>query len=181
MTEQEVTTVKRFLLVAACLIFTLAIAIPASAVVIGDDELVGGKNEATPANLANETLWSNLIVTWYNGGANPGGDFFIDPPDPTAPIPSPVTGGVTFGDLSGGTLGYDYLWAKLGVHGALYYIGDLTMDVTGFDTVSQFTGSPGQGLSHIVLFNAQVPEPGTVMLLGFGLAGVATFRRFRKC
>ena len=168
---------KRFLLVVACLVCALAMASPASAVVLGADQLVGTKADASPANIASELGYANTLITAYNlGGPAPAG-YALDPPLPTTPLPA-ATGGVKTEDvLPANTTGSSYIWLKLGPSGALYYIA-------GLDTVTGFSnpfGSQGFGFSHATLFGpTQVPEGATLMLLGFGLAGVGTFRRFLK-
>jgi hypothetical protein len=193
MTEQEVTTVKRFLLVAAALVCALAIASPASAIVLNGDDVIGWVVNGTPSDLTSEIEYANDIIDLYNptfasGPTACDGNTCYATNDGAFGVLDPVvgTGAVTVDppftfpvDLSGGS--YDYVYAKMGGFGTLYYLGGAT-SLDGITTVFPPGVSTGGGLSHYVFFNpTEVPEPGTVMLLGFGLAGVVTFRRFRKC
>ena len=182
---------KRILLVAACLVFALMIASPASAVVVLDFGIYGlGTSEpGTPAGDQYELDRLNYLISL----ANPGTPDLPAPDTPNytslnlgtataaaIPLPYPATfdAGDKFSTSSTSfTLpgSYSYLLAKFANNTAYFYIGGLTGDIE--------IGNPfGEGgISHVSLFGpSQVPEPGTVMLLGFGLAGIGTFRRFKK-
>jgi hypothetical protein len=183
---------KRFLLAVTCLVCALAVAVPASSAVLGLEFLVGTVEPAVPADPSDELTYSNNLITFWNGGADPsGGGYTYDVTIAGAggSVPTPLdlaTGGVQFdaGDVSGLDLtGYTYVFAKFGQDGALYYLDGSITSLDGFDPAWGPFTQQGGGLSHVTLFGpgtTRVPEAGTLMLLGFGLAGVGTLRRFIK-
>jgi hypothetical protein len=183
---------KRFLLVAAFIVCALFVAGPASAVTLGADDVIGWVVNGAPSDLSDEVNYSNGIILAYTN-SDPGptacfgetcygtnfGDFgALDPVTGTGAVT--VNPPFTFPvDLSGGS--YDYVYAKFGGFGTLYYLGG----ATSLDGITLGVFPPGVdtggGLSHYVFFNpTQVPEGATLMMLGFGLAGVGTLRRFVK-
>jgi len=184
---------KRFLLAVMCLVCVLAVAVPASADELGLEFLIGTVVPATPANASDELVYSNNLIDFWNGGSDPSGGGYIydvtiagaggSVPDP---LTEAATGGVqvSAGDVSGLDLtGYTYVFAKFGQDGALYYLDGSITSLDGFDPDWGPFTQQGGGLSHVTLFGpgtTRVPEAGTLMLLGFGLAGVGMFRRFIK-
>jgi hypothetical protein len=76
-----------------------------------------------------------------------------------------------FGD--GGVTGYTYLKAKYGTSAQVWYVAGLTGD---FQLPSSTSDG---GISHWVLFNpgGEVPEPGTLFLIGTGMVGIGYARR----
>jgi PEP-CTERM motif len=187
---------KRFLLVVMCFICGVALVGPAHAITVGLDDLIGTVVPGSPASPTDELARLNQLIALYN--ANPGGiTTTIDPPGPNGPydyvvdaganVPAPnlpdATGGVQVSpnDIPSFNSTYLYLLAKFGDQDAFYYLDGQT------GTIELPIASPfpvqGGGLSHITLFNSsppQVPEAATLMLLGIGLLGCGTFRRFMK-
>lgn len=191
-TEKEVTTVKRFLLVAVALVCALAIAGPASAVVLDSGDLVGIIINGTPSDLASEVIYSNYLIDGYNSSTS--GPFACDgnscdPYDPNFGAFGTLnnvsaTGAVEpaspFFPIDLTSTSFEYLYAKFGGYAALFSL-DAYTSIEGIDTSGFEPAGVGGGLSHVALLNpTSVPEPGTLMLLGFGLAGMGTFRRFKK-
>jgi hypothetical protein len=181
---------KRFLLVAAFIACALFVAGPASAVTLDADDLIGTVVNGTPSDPASELTYANQLITMYNTSTSPvtigTNTFTLDAGVnvPAPPLdPALATGAVTVDppvfpvDLT--TTSYDYVYAKFGGFGALFWLGGATsLDGISLDPPS---GVQGGGLSHYTFFNpTQVPEGATLMLLGFGLAGVGTLRRFMK-
>ena len=190
---------KKLLLVVMCLICALAVAGPANAITITLDDLIGTVVPGSPASDTDELARLNQLIDLYN--ANPTGiNTTIDPPGHTGPyvyvvdagsnVPNPLlppaTGGVQVSpeNIPSFNVTYLYLLAKFGNQDAFYYLDGQT------GTIELPIGSPfpaqGGGLSHITLFNGfngtppQVPEPATLMLLGIGVVGFGTLRRFQK-
>ena len=197
-TEKEVTTVKRFLIVAACFVCAVAYAGPANAVFLGSGDLVGTIVDGVPTGAGDELAYIQALVDAYNAPPGPttgtvsSETWYLEsaPPDFGATLPDPIFGTKDDSapffdiDLSSGTT-YTYLYAKYGGgqtggYSALYYIDGITL-IEGIIPTVPIGATSGLGLSHVSLYNRQVPEPATLMLLGFGLAGLGTFRRFRKC
>ena len=182
---------KRYLLVAVCLVCALAAASPASATLLDENYIIGTVMDAAPASVANELVYAQNLINLYNvgttgptvigtesynvWGANVGvfgvlttedmGGFKVNGGNTTA-FPLDVTGST-------------YLWAKFGGYGALYWL-DSIVSVDGIDTSgTQPSSVRGGGLSHVTL----IPEPGTLILLGSGLLGLALVggrKKFRK-
>ena len=185
---------KRFLLVVACIVCVLAVAAPAKAATLGFGDLIGTIINGAPANLGDETLYAQKLIDEYRASNNGPGNY--NPPGPinetwqvynlgSFGVLPDATGGVKdetgpFFPIDLTSTSYEYLYAKFGGYGALFSLDDYP-SIEGIDTSGvQPAGIPGGGLSHVTLFNpTKVPEPMTLMLLGFGLAGVGTLRRFK--
>ena len=188
---------KRLLLVAVCLVCALFVAGPSSAVELTIDDVIGTVIPSNPASTEAERTYSQKLIDLYNAGTlTPVTDTLIPPHSVTfnvydpnyndfivdfgGPLPA-ATGGVDLGLGVNGvfnTAGYTYLYAKFGNNGVLYWLDGAT-SVSNLVAPSGLGLEGGTGLSGVRLYT-QVPEGGTLMLLGFGLAGVGTFRRFMK-
>ena len=181
---------KKLLFVLMCLISAVAIAGPANSLTLGVNEFIGKVVPGTPADPSSELLRVNYLIGLYNGNEtdftpdgytftlNPGSS--VPPPDlllATDPVSFPATdAGLPFNLATS----YLYLLAKFGNEDWVYY---LDFGPGPIDFSYPEPGSPALGLSHLTFFNptpTQVPEPATLMLLGIGLVGVYTCRRFIK-
>jgi hypothetical protein len=167
---------------------TLCLTVAARGIVL--DFSVSGIGSYTPAsslnNDADVTTAVNLLVNWYNGGANPtgGGTTFTLSAGSGVPgplRPAPITFGfkdesAPFVDVNSAT--FSYVLGKYGNAAYLFYIGNLP---PGSYSLPNTLVAGGNSLSHEVAFAAggtSVPDGGTTMaLLGLGLLGVAFMQR----
>lgn len=139
-------------------------------------------------NNTDATTAVNLLITWYNGGANPSGGgvtFTLQPGSgiPAPNLPSPATFGFTdetspFDGFNPAT--YSYVLGKYGNVAYVFYIGNL-----GAGSYTLPATMDNLGLSHeigLTAVRANVPDGGTtIALLGAGLVGLVFFqRRFHR-
>lgn len=182
---------KRFLLVMMCIVCALAVAGPARAADLGLEFLVGTVVPAVPADPGDELVYTNNLITFWNGGADPsGGGYTYDVTITGAggSVPTPLdsaTGGVqvSAGFTGLDLTGYTYVFAKFGQDGALYYLDGTITSLDGFDPAWGPFTQQGGGLSHITLFGpgtTRVPEAGALVMFGSGLIGLVGYRRMRR-
>ena len=190
---------RRLILVMACLLLPVAGPAWATPLTLGLDDLIGTIVPGTPASVLDEMTRGNMLIQYYNSGEfNPtiivigkkSYTFDVEAGTnvPAASLPE-LTGGVQV--MAGALVNYElsspylYLMAKFGQDNALYYLGGQTGNISSTGFIEIPWNSPGYGLSHITLFNStsdnhEAPEPGTLLLLGAGLLGLAGYRKFRK-
>lgn len=180
----------KILITMACILCLVAFTVPAHAIYITAGDLIGAVAPGTPANELSEIDYLQQLVDMYNN------DTPISPYDdgsriytldvggnvPAPDLPTPVTFGSSNIDRNDENIigyvvtnPYLYMGAKFGTDVAFYYLGGLMGTIEGLDSPFPVQGG---GLSHIVFFNGTaVPEPATLLLFGFGLIGLAGFRR----
>jgi hypothetical protein len=172
---------KRHLLKLAVFFSVLALAAQAQALAISpDDPIPIATGDQTSQAEINAYLALNYpeLVEIYKQDVGEG---------ESGPLAGSYT--TTFnGDLSGGTIVYDpdgaiaedaFLLVKDGNNSPAWYLFDLS----GWDgeetlVLSGFWPDQG-GISHVTLYGGTttVPEPGTLLLLGSGLFGLALYGR----
>lgn len=168
----------------------LAIGVQAQALVIlpGDADYYGNQTGVSEIESAisalGVTLGSELYKQDVDGpetGLLAGSyttEFFNTPTDPSDATISWVTGTPIIGDPK-------YLLVKDGNQEPAWYLFDLTNSPLvwdGMETLSLNDFWPKQGaISHVSLYGTSVPvpEPGTMMLLGVGMFGLAIFGKRR--
>ena len=190
---------KKFFVVAACLVLAFTVAAPANSATLGLEYLVGTVAPASPANPSDEFVYTTNLIDFWNGGPDPS-DFDPGPPatgylydvtiagaggSVTGPLQAAEGTGVQYASLSGGVdlTGYTYVFAKFGNDGALYFLDGSITSLDGFDPAWGPFTQQGGGLSHITLFGGgttQVPEAGALVMFGSGLIGLIGYRRMRR-
>jgi hypothetical protein len=176
----------------------LFVAGPASSATLGLEYLIGTVVPGHPSDPSDEFVYTqNLISFWnttndpsnYDAGPPPtGNDYFlaVDPQGTSVPASLPEVSGTGVQSLSVVGLdltGYDYLYAKFGDDGALYWLGGLFTSIDGFNPAWGPFTEQGGGLSHVTLFGpgtTRVPEAGALIMFGTGLIGLIGYRRVRR-
>lgn len=141
--------------------------VPASVLNLDLDEALVGLDTISVLNarLVNDTSTQSFV--------SPTGQFFVNTII-TGDVSGFLPGGVPFGPESVTSIDSE-------VTGSLGIAGDsITFNLTGIN-IARFAQLPGPGPDVLVkadfTFVGVVPEPGTALLIGLGLAGLASSRR----
>jgi hypothetical protein len=178
--QREEKVMKRHLLKLVVFFGVLALAAQAQALAIspGTEILSGPETSQNDINDVLDAYFDPDLVELYKQDA--GG-----------PESGPLAGSYTTtfnGDLSGGTIVYNppgdtaedaFLLVKDGAQDPAWYLFDLS-GWDGEETITLSGFWPGEGaISHVTLYGGTttVPEPGTLLLLGSGLFGLALYGR----
>lgn len=177
-----------FVLFALTTFFTQAYALsitPGDAWKFGDDTSQDDINaKLTEWGVENVLYKSNYV----EGAEDIEENALADSYDTTYTSSEDAPSGGTITYIGGSFISYDpYLLVKDGNHAPAWYLFDLTDRGLNWDGKEDLVLSgfwTGKGaISHVSLYGgdplAPVPEPSTVILLGFGLAGFAGIRRKR--
>lgn len=144
--------------------------VPASLLLLDLDESLVGLDTISVANarLVNDTSTQSFV--------SPTGEFFVNTII-TADVSGFLPGGIPFGPESVTSIDSE-------VTGNLGVAGDtITFNLAGIN-IARFAQLPGPGPDVLVkadftFIGTVVPEPGTALLIGLGLAGLSAARRGR--
>jgi len=132
----------------------------------GGVDLIASSKVESPATSSVGGDFSMYLTYWGDGS----GEWATFEPVVSSPIPEGSTL-VDFYVVKGSTQ-FALYWEDPAAAYGTWNVGNLRTPAGGVPSISHFTGYTTGG--------ASVPEPATILLLGFGLLGVAGVRKFKK-